>query len=36
MRYPCSYMIYGDAFVALPAEAHELIYERMWQILSGR
>jgi len=35
MRYPCSYMIYADAFDALPAEAKEAIYKRMWQILSG-
>jgi hypothetical protein len=35
MRYPCSYMIYADAFDALPAEAKEAIYQRMWQVLSG-
>ena len=35
MRYPCSYMIYADAFDSLPAEAKEAIYKRMWQVLSG-
>jgi len=35
MRYPCSYMIYSDAFDALPSEAKGLIYHRMWLILSG-
>ena len=35
MRYPCSYMIYTEAFDGLPAEAREAIYRRMWQILSG-
>jgi hypothetical protein len=35
MRYPCSFMIYSEAFDALPAEAKEAIYKRMWQILSG-
>lgn len=35
MRYPCSYMIYTDAFDRLPAAAKALVYERMWQILSG-
>jgi hypothetical protein len=35
MRYPCSYMIYTEAFDDLPAEARSAIYERMWQILSG-
>ena len=35
-RYPASYMIYSPAFDALPAPAREAIYERMWEILSGR
>ena len=35
MRYPCSYMIYSDAFNALPSEAKDAIYQRMWLILSG-
>jgi hypothetical protein len=35
MRYPCSYMIYSDAFNALPVEAKAAIYQRMWSVLSG-
>lgn len=35
LRYPCSYMIYSEAFDGLPAEAREAIYKRMWQVLSG-
>lgn len=35
MRYPCSYMIYTDAFDDLPAPARDAIYERMWRVLSG-
>ena len=35
MRYPCSYMIYSDAFDALPPQAKDAIYQRMWLILSG-
>jgi hypothetical protein len=35
MKYPCSYMIYSPAFDALPAEAKEAIYRRMWSRLSG-
>ncbi len=35
MRYPCSYMIYSDAFETLPPEAKQEIYQRMWLILSG-
>jgi hypothetical protein len=36
VRYPCSYMIYSEAFDGLPPEAREAIYRRMWQILSGK
>jgi len=36
LRYPCSYMIYADAFDALPSTARSAIYLRMWEILSGR
>jgi hypothetical protein len=36
MRYPCSYMIYSEAFDALPPEAKKAVYDRVWQILSGR
>lgn len=36
MRYPCSYMIYSEAFDALPVEAKGAVYSRMWQILSGK
>ena len=35
LRYPCSYMIYAEAFDGLPDEAKEAIYARMWQVLSG-
>jgi hypothetical protein len=35
MRYPCSYMIYSEAFSGLPAELKDAIYRRMWRILSG-
>jgi hypothetical protein len=36
MKYPCSYMIYTRAFDALPADARSAVYQRLWQILSGR
>ena len=35
-RYPCSYMIYTEAFDALPPAAREAVYMRMWDVLSGR
>ena len=34
-RYPCSYMIYSEAFEALPEEAKDAIYKRMLRVLSG-
>jgi hypothetical protein len=35
MRYPCSYLIYSPMFDALPPSIKSLIYERLWQVLSG-
>ena len=35
LRYPCSYMIYSDAFDQLPAAARDAIYRRLYVILSG-
>jgi hypothetical protein len=36
MKYPCSYMIYSEAFSALPEPAKVLVYDQLWQVLSGR
>src|SRR4030095_8284317 len=36
LRYRCSYMIYTDAFDALPPEARSAVYQRMWRMLSGK
>jgi hypothetical protein len=35
-RYPCSYMIYTDAFDALPANARDAVYARLAHVLAGR
>ena len=35
-RYPCSYLIHSRAFDALPREAKDCIYQRLWKILNGR
>jgi hypothetical protein len=35
LRYPCSYMIYTDAFDALPPPVKAIVYDGMWRILSG-
>ncbi len=34
LRYPCSYLIYSEAFDAMPAIAKDRIYRRLWEILS--
>jgi hypothetical protein len=35
-KYPCSYLIYSEAFDALPEKLKEQIYRRLCQILSGQ
>jgi hypothetical protein len=35
-RYPCSYMVYTEAFDSLPAMARDAVYARLWEVLSGR
>ena len=35
LKYPCSYLIYSEAFDALPAEAKDAVYQRLWQVLNG-
>jgi hypothetical protein len=35
-RYPCSYLIYSDAFDALPEPSRAYVYHRLLQILSGQ
>jgi hypothetical protein len=35
-RYPCSYMIYSDAFEAMPNAAKALLYQRLYEILTGK
>ena len=34
LRYPCSFLIYTDAFDALPERAKDAVYRRMWEVLS--
>ena len=36
LRYPCSFLIYTEAFDALPERAKEAVYRRMWEVLSGQ
>jgi len=35
-RYPCSFLIYSEAFEALPEPARKRVYARLWEILSGQ
>jgi hypothetical protein len=35
-RYPCSYLIYSEAFDALPGPAREYVYRRLREVLIGR
>jgi hypothetical protein len=35
-KHPCSYLVYSDAFAALPAPIREKVYERMLEILTGK
>jgi hypothetical protein len=35
LRYPCSYMVYSDAFDGLPKPIKDAVYRRMIDVLSG-
>jgi hypothetical protein len=35
-RYPCSYLIYSEAFDNLPGKARDRVYLRLWEVLSGQ
>jgi hypothetical protein len=35
-RYPCSYMIYSEAFDRLPPLARDRIYRRLWEVVTGK
>lgn len=36
LKYPCSYLIYSEAFDALPLIVRDRIYQRLGEILSGK
>ena len=33
--YPCSYLIYSQAFDAIPKPARDYLYQRLWEVLTG-
>src|SRR5665213_1387703 len=35
-RYPCSYLIYSDAFDEMPDIVKGRVYQRLWEVLSGK
>ncbi len=35
-KYPCSYLIYSPSFDALPRVVQDLVYQRLWEILSSQ
>lgn len=35
-RYPCSYLIYSEAFDKLPAETKEYVWRRLFDVLTGK
>jgi hypothetical protein len=36
LKYPCSYMIYSEAFDAMPPLAKDAVYRRLWRVLSAQ
>jgi hypothetical protein len=34
--HPCSYLIYSNAFDAMPAPMQEYVYRRLWEVLTGQ
>ncbi|MEI8381541.1 MAG: hypothetical protein WCJ09_15545 [Planctomycetota bacterium] len=34
-KHPCSYLVYSPSFDELPTEARDLVYRRLWEVLSG-
>ncbi len=35
-RYPLSFLVYSEAFDALPPPAKDYVWRRLWEVLSGR
>jgi hypothetical protein len=35
-KYPCSYLIYSPSFAALPTEARDYVFQRLWEVLTGK
>jgi hypothetical protein len=35
-KYPCSFLIYSDAFDAMPAEVREYAFQKLYDVLTGK
>ncbi len=35
-KFPCSYLIYSDSFAALPKEAKDYVFKRLYEVLTGQ
>lgn len=35
-KYPCSYLIDSDSFELLPGELKEIVYQKLWDVLTGK
>jgi hypothetical protein len=35
-KYPCSYLVYSDAFDQLPSAMKDYVWQRLWEVLEGR
>ncbi len=35
-KYPCSFLIYTESFASLPRPAKDYIYQRLWDVLTGK
>ncbi len=35
-KYPCSYLIYSEAFDGLPSESRDYVWQRLFEVLSGQ
>jgi hypothetical protein len=35
-KYPCSYLVYSQAFAELPQEIRDYVWQRLWDVLQGK
>ena len=35
-RYPCSFLIYSEAWDSMPPAVKDRLYQRLWEVLTGK